>query len=116
MSDLVVLVKNEGRGTGSGPEGGDCGQRWCGQIQHDPEVLQRHLYERLQKNHWSGLLRKTNRVSKIKSNFTNTTLLMNNNNKQRIHLIDHCYCSRFPTPTLSFTSFVPENDSQFHYY
>lgn len=43
--------------------GGHCGQwrRW--KKLNDTAILQRHLYKRLQKNHWSGLFRKTNRVS-----------------------------------------------------
>lgn len=65
-----AFAKNERRGAGGGPEGGDCGQRRCRQIQHDTTVLQRYLHERLQKNHRRRLFRTTNRVSVLqKRNF-----------------------------------------------
>lgn len=111
MIKPVVLLKNEGRGVGGGPEGGDCGQRWCGQVQHDTEILQRYLHERLQEDYRRGLSRKTDRVSTV------LPLKLNFNLQQQMFecLSIYRYCSHFPTPTLSFLSSVTNDDLPFYY-
>jgi len=38
-----------------GGEGGDRGERMCGEDEHDQAILQRPVQERVQENHWCGL-------------------------------------------------------------
>lgn len=63
IQPICLGAKDEGGRAGSGPEGGDRGQRRRGQIQHDSEVLQGYLHQGLQEDHRGGLLGETNRVS-----------------------------------------------------
>lgn len=60
---MIAAPKDEGRGAGGRPEGGDRGQRRRRQVEHDTEVLQGHLHQGLQEDHRRRFPRTTDRVS-----------------------------------------------------
>lgn len=43
--------------------GGDRREWGCGQVEHDPEVLQGHIHPRLQEDYWRGFPGAPDRVS-----------------------------------------------------
>lgn len=85
-----------GRGHGGGHQGGGCGKRCRRKVEYDPEILQGHLHQGLQEDHWRRLPGKANNVSALFALFF-LLLLMSS----AFHSLSHQWMSGFPAVYLS---------------